>query len=241
MLIFSDTNDETTKYVFIHILRCSGRYIRKQIYKKFKTHFVFPEMATNTQANPVSSKNETDSQYIMHERYLKYKSYNLGQTKFITFVRNPYDRLISSYYYYLLGIYYDDSSNKNDFLEFLITPFQTLKTKTMEELINNFKADFKKYIKTEVENLNENFNYVLCPQYKFVVDENNDIPDDIIIYKLEEYTSESDSGQFFQFENFNLKSYNHSEYFDNETLEIVNRKYSMDFQLLGYKKLENIN
>ena len=44
--------------------------------------------------------------------------------------------------------------------------------------------------------------------------QNNDIPNDIIIYKLEEYTSESDSGQFFQFENFNLKSYNHSEYFD---------------------------
>jgi len=240
MLIFSD-NDETKKYIFIHILRCSGRYIRKQIYKRFKTHFVFPEMAKNPQANPVSSTSETDTQYIMHERYLKYKSYNLGKIKFITFVRNPYDRLISSYYYYLLGIYYDDSSNKNDFLEFLITPFQTLKIKTMDELIKNFKADFKKYIKTEVENLTEDFNYVLCPQYKFIVDENNKIPEDISIYKLEEYTPESVQGQFFQFENFSLKVYDHLEYFDNETLEIVNRKYNMDFELLGYKKLENIN
>jgi hypothetical protein len=241
MLIFSDTNDETTKYVFIHILRCSGRYIRKQIYNKFKTYFVFPEMVTNPDANPISSKSETDTQYIMHERYLKYKSYNLGQTKFITFVRNPYDRLISSYYYYLLGIYYDDSSNKNDFLEFLITPFQTLKTKTMDELMNNFKADFKKYIKKEVENLNEDFNYILCLQCKFLVDENNQIPEDISIYKLEEYTPESEAGKFFQFDNFNLKVYDYMEYFDNETLEIVNRKYSMDFELLGYKKLEYIN
>jgi hypothetical protein len=237
MLIFSDNSDETTKYIFIHILRCSGRYIRKQIYQKFKTYFVFPEMATNPQANPISSRFETDTQYIMHERYLKYKSYNLGQTKFITFVRNPYDRLISSYYYYLLGIYYDDSSNKNDFLEFLITPFQTLKTKTMEQLMQNFKDDFKKYIKTEVENLNENFNYVLCPQYKFIVDENNNIPDDIIIHKLEEYSSESEAGKFFQFDNFQLKKYDHLEYFENETLEIVNRKYSLDFELLGYNKL----
>jgi hypothetical protein len=242
MLIFSDTNDETKKYVFIHILRCCGRYVRKQIYKRFKTHFVFPEMTSNPQANPVSSRFETDTQYIMHERYLNYKSYNLGQTKFITFVRNPYDRLISAYYYYLLGIYYcEDQSNKNDFLEFLITPFQILKTKTMNELMNSFKANFKKYIKTEVENLNDDFNYILCPQYKFVVDENNKIPEDISIYKLEEYTSESEPGQFFQFENFNLKVYDHSEYFDNETLEIVNRKYNMDFELLGYKKLEYIN
>jgi len=240
MLIFSD-NDETKKYIFIHILRCSGRYIRKQIYKRFKTYFVFPEIIDNPEALPISSRFETDTQYIMHERYLKYKSYNLGQTKFITFVRNPYDRLISGYYYYLLGIYYDDSSNKNDFLEFLITPFQTLKIKTMDELIKNFKADFKKYIKTEVENLTEDFNYVLCPQYKFIVDENNKIPEDISIYKLEEYTPESVQGQFFQFENFNLKVYDHLEYFDNETLEIVNRKYNMDFELLGYKKLENIN
>lgn len=241
MLIFSDTNNETKKYVFIHILKCCGKYIRKQIYKKFKTYFVFPEMASNPQAIPISSTSESDTQYIMHERYLKYKSYNLGQSKFITFVRNPYDRLISSYYYYLLGMYYDDSTNKNDFLKFIITPFQILKTKTMNDLIKNFKADFKKYIKTQVENLTENFNYILTPQYKFIVDENNNIPEDIIIYKLEEYTADSEAGRFFQFENFNLKIYDHIEYFDNETLEIINRKYVMDFELLGYKKIEYIN
>jgi len=241
MLIFSDNNDETKKYIFIHILRCSGRYLRKQIYKRFKTYFVFPEMATNPQANPISSTSETDTQYTMHERYLKCKSYNLGQTKFITFVRNPYDRIISSYYYYLLGIYYDDATNKNDFLEFLITPFQTLKTKTMDELMQNFKSDFKKYIKTEVENLREDFNYILCPQYKFLVDENDQIPDDISIYKLEEYTPDSEPGQFFQFENFYLKVYDYSEYFDNETLEIINRKYSKDFELLGYTKITSID
>jgi hypothetical protein len=237
MLIFSAINDETT-YVFIHILRCCGRYIRKQIYKNsnFKTYFVFPEIITNPQAIPISSRNETNNQYIMHERYLTYKTYNLGQTKFITFVRNPYDRLISAYYYYLLGIYYDDSVNKNDFLEFLISPFQTLKTKTMDELMVIFKADFKKYVKTEVENLRDDINYILCPQYKFIVDENNNIPNDIIIYKLEEYTNESPAGHFFNFENFNLKVYDHMEYFDDETLEIVNRKYNMDFELLGYEK-----
>jgi hypothetical protein len=49
---------------------------------------------------------------------------------------------------------------------------------------------------------------------------------------LEEYTPDSEEGKFFQFEN-----YDHSEYFDNEMLEIVNRKYSLDFELLGYNKL----
>jgi hypothetical protein len=240
MLIFSETNDETKKYVFIHILRCSGRYIRKQIYNSFKTHNVFPEMVTNSKATPVSSKSETDTQYILHERYLKYKSYNLGQTKFITFVRNPYDRIISSYYYYLLSIYCDNSSDKNDFLELLITPIQLLKTKSINELILILKADFKKYILNEVENLTEDFNYILCPQYKFIVDKNNKIPNDISVYKLEEYTSESQAGKFFKFDNFNLKIYDHSEYFDDETLEIVNRKYSMDFKLLGYDIKEKI-
>jgi hypothetical protein len=241
MLIFSDINDETKKYIFIHIARCSGKYIRKQIYNRFKTYFVSPDIVSYPEIiNPVSSTSETDNQYIMHQTYLKYKSYNLGQTKFITFVRNPYDRLISAYYYYLLSLYYDDLSNKNDILEFITSPFQSLKIKTMDEFIQKFKADFKKYVKTEVENLNEDFNYILTPQYKYIVDENNQIPEDITIYKLEEYTTESEAGVFFQFENFTLEVYDHSEYFDDETLEIVNRKYSKDFELLGYEKIQTI-
>ncbi len=106
----------------------------------------------------------------------------------------------------------------------------------MDELMVIFKADFKKYIKTQVENLRDDINYILCQQYKFIVDENNNIPNDIIIYKLEEYASDSSADQLFNFENFNLKVYDHMEYFDDETLEIVNRKYSMDFELLGYNK-----
>jgi hypothetical protein len=241
MLIFSHINDETKKYIFIHISKCCGKYIRKQIYNRFKTYFVSPEIATNPSAIPISSTSEPDTQYIMHQTYLKYKSYNLGQTKFITFVRNPYNRLISAYYYCLLNRYYDDLSNKNDILEFIKTPFQILKIKTIDELIQKFKADVKKYVKTEVENLNEEFNYVLTPQYKYIVDESNKIPEDIIIYKLEEYTSYSEPGLFFQFENFNLKVYDYSEYFDDESLEIVNRKYSKDFELLGYTKITSID
>ena len=164
----------------------------------------------------------------------------MGQTKFITFVRNPYDRLISAYYYYSLGNYYNPYL-KNDLLDFIVTPINNLKNKTINHLIAILKKNFKYYIINDVVNLKEDFNYVLTPQYKFVVDENEQIPEDISIYKLEEYTPESEAGKFFNFENFNLKVYDHSEYFDNETLEIVNRKYSMDFELFGYKKLEYIN
>jgi len=238
MLIF--TTDNNVKIIYIHIPRCCGKYIRKEIYKKFNTYFIQPGADLDVNIIPVSSKDEISCEYMLHNRYINYVKYNLEQTKFITFVRNPYDRIISAYYYYSLGNYYNPYL-KNDLLDFIVTPINNLKNKTINHLIAILKKNFKNYIKTEVENLNENFNYVLCPQYKFVVDENNKIPEDISIYKLEEYTPESEAGKFFNFENFNLKVYDHSEYFDNETLEIVNRKYSMDFELFVYKKLEYIN
>jgi len=238
MLIFNRDNND--KIIYIHISRCCGRYIRKEIYKKFKTYFIQPGAESDVNIIPVSSKDEISCEYMLHNRYINYVKYNLGQTKFVTFVRNPYDRLISSYYYYSLQNYFNPYF-KSDLLDFIVTPINNLKNKTVDDLIAILKKNFKHYILNDVENLNEESNYILTPQYKFVVDENNRIPEDISIYKLEEYTSESEPGKFFQFENFNLKVYDHSEYFDNETLQIVNRKYNMDFELFGYKKLEYMN
>jgi len=77
-------------------------------------------------------------------------------------------------------------------------------------------------------------------QYKYIIDENDNIPNDVTIYKLEEYETNTEAKEFFQFENFNLKKYNYADYYDNECLAIINEVYKKDFELFGYEKITNV-
>lgn len=77
-------------------------------------------------------------------------------------------------------------------------------------------------------------------QYKYVIDENGNIPNDVTIYKLEDYETNIEAQEFFQFENFNLKRYNYADYYDNECLELINEVYKKDFELLSYQTINNI-
>ena len=63
------------------------------------------------------------------------------------------------------------------------------------------------------------------------------IPDDITIYKLEEYTDNSEAGKFFNFINFQLKKYDYNIYFDTECIEIINNIYDKDFEIFNYTKI----
>jgi len=236
MLIFS--KDEKI-YVFIHVPKNSGRYMNKQMCDKFKCYQL--EGKYDIFKNPLLAPTPTLSvnyfsyrfPHFSYKQILENKDYLpdiTPDTKYIAFTRNPYDRFISGYFYLLN---YLGNSNINISIEIL-------KNLTMDEFINTIIEDFRDYIKNRlVVLLNEN-NLIMQQQYKYIIDENDNIPNDVTIYKLEEYETNTEAKEFFQFENFNLKKYNYADYYDNECLAIINEVYKKDFELFGYEKITNV-
>jgi hypothetical protein len=147
--------------------------------------------------------------------------------KYITFVRNPYNKLISGYFYK----YYIKKSS-----EYKTITFNDLKDEEFVTLV----ADLKRLIKENLVEYSET-DLFFRQQYKYVIDENETIPDDVTIYKLEDYETNVEAKDFFKFENFNLKKYNYSDYYDDECLAIINEVYKKDFVLLGYQTITTIN
>jgi len=192
MLLFGDN------YVFLHIPKNSGKYIRKQIRNQFEVEDI--------ESGPVPI-----SRYGVHVNWhpTYKKLVDIHYKKFITFSRNPYDRLISTYFY----LHMTDPKTIDDFKNFV-----------KFELIN-FKFE---NIEIDFENLNFDFFF---QQYKFILDNDENIPSNLTIYKLEE------PQDFIKFEDFNLKRYNYQDYYDDEMIQIVNSIYQKDFELLGYQIL----
>lgn len=201
MLIFS--KNTTNIFIFLHIPKNSGRYIRKQISAKFDTH------NCPIDNNNISFLDISNNEIKVHCNYITIKKIYPTNYKIITFIRNPYDRCISIFFQ-IYKIY---------------EPIDNLKKFIKTQLINNNKLD-------------EFHKFWFTPQIDYVVNSNGNIPDDITIYKLEEYSNDSEAGQFFQFENFNLKKYDYSLYLDDECIEIINNVYDKDFTIFNYKKIK---
>jgi hypothetical protein len=237
MLIFS--KDEQI-YVFIHIPKNSGRYMNRQICEKFKCYQL--EGKYDIFKNPLLAPNPTLSvnyfsykfPHFSYKQILENKDYLpdiTNNTKYITFTRNPYDRMISGYFYLL------NYMGKIDIIDISI---ERLKNLTMGEFITTIIEDFRDYIKNRFLVLFNENNYIMKQQYKYIVDENGNIPNDLIIYKLEDYETNTELQTFLQFDNFNLKRYNYADYYDNECLAIINEVYKKDFELFGYENITNI-
>ena len=236
MLIFS--KDEQI-YVFIHIPKNSGRYINRQLCDKFKCYQlegkydIFKNLLLAP--TPTLSINYFSYKFphFSYKQILENKD-NLPDitpdAKYIAFSRNPYDRFISGYFYLLNHL---GNSNINISIEIL-------KKITMSEFITTIIQDFRDYIKNRLVVLFNENNSIMQQQYKFIVDENGNIPNDVTIYKLEDYETNTEAQEFFQFNNFNLIKYNYADYYDNECLEIINEVYKKDFELFGYEKITNV-
>ena len=217
MLIF---NFNETKTIYIHIPKNCGRYIRKQIYNNFECFNVNPGYPY-----PVSFKETNDAGYYLHDRYTMVKDL---ANNFITFVRNPYHRVISFFYLKIFEnhVFITDTP----VIDFIRNPLEILKTKNMEDLINLLKTEFKKYILDITDTS-------LIPQYNYLIDDQGNIPSNLTIYKLEE----PETFEHLGFKDFQLKEYDLSEYFDTESLEIVDNIFQKDFELFGYIQLKNNN
>jgi len=257
MIIFTEnTNANPTNaekiYILIHIPKNSGRYMRKEITNRFIiinkiNDLTIVKTEIKNDGFFVPQHNDGDIVLPAHTSYNKFKEYNINVEKFFTFTRNPYDRFLSGYFYclelnilkfILRNIKFTFNTN------FVIDEeIEYSKDALLSYSSNEFKEKLKIFIKIikELSDNNNLMNTIFKPQYIFVTDENGNIPTDIKIYKLEDYETNTEAQDFFKFENFKLKTYNYSDYYDDECISIINEIYKKDFELFGYKKLEYIN
>jgi len=183
MILFFDNQ----LYVYIHIPKNSGKYIRNKIPEK------------NIIKSYWNVKNEFDLAhipYMLRNNYIK----NDKEITYFSYSRNPYHRLISAFFY--------------------LNPH-----KTPCDFIDFCKNILPKY----------NFDLSFCsniihyyPQYLFVC--NDDFTLSINVIKLEK----------LKYDDLKLKTYNLFQYYNLETLMIVERIYSKDFELFHYNKITKL-
>lgn len=218
MYLFKD--HKNNYYAYIHIPKNSGKYIRKKIDEKY---FRVIYMWGRTNQN-------IDNAHLPYLDVLK----NIKKCKevigkkitFFTFVRNPYDRIISAFNY----LNFNKRSTFHDFLKNIINTYlnRRIKTYCMADPSN---------IKYEMTNIH------LYPQYLFLLDEEHNISSNIKIEKLENCNK---NYSFLDFSDFKINKYDYSNYFTcKEDYDIINNFYSKDFEYFGYEKIilpdENMN
>jgi hypothetical protein len=100
MLLFTDGKE---KYIFIHIPKNSGKYIRKKISNKIDNIIIKSYWGI---------KNNLDMAHIPYTKKYKFIENNVKYNYF-TYTRCPYDRIISAFFYK------NPKKNINDFKNFV--------------------------------------------------------------------------------------------------------------------------
>ena len=77
------------------------------------------------------------------------------------------------------------------------------------------------------------------PQYKYLIDEDNEIMKDICILRTESLTSDIHKLGYTDFNlhvHKNSKKVNYNDYLNSECIELINEYYDKDFKLFNYEK-----
>jgi hypothetical protein len=195
MLIFQGPK---RRIVYIHIPKNSGKYIRSCIKNKYKIIKAFWDVGKIDRAH---------IPYSMRHIFIK----NPQECRYITFVRNPYDRFISAFKY--------------KFPKKSILMMQTF----IKDILPTYQFD--KFYNPNIIHF--------YPQYLFLTNEQDeewDINNTIEVTKLENAADY----KFIRFKNFNLTKYKYTEYFDNECISILNKIYEKDFMIFHYPIIQHL-
>ena len=136
-------------YIFIHIPKNSGKYIRNNIMNDNDNKIIKSYWGIDLNLN-------LDLAHISYIKKDEFIEKNI-EYNYFTYIRNPYDRIISAFFYK------NPDKNINDFKNFVETSL------VLYEFSMNFDSNIIHYY----------------PQYLFICDENLNIPKFIKIYKIE--------------------------------------------------------
>lgn len=137
---------------------------------------------------------------------------DFNNIKIITIVRNPYERIISDLFFYL----------KINIITSKETVFDIIK----EYLVS------------------DNYDNHNIPQHVFITNDNNELIPNLYILKTENLTFDMKNlgyNDFNVFCNKNPNNINYYDYLNNESIEIINVFYHLDFVLLNYDKISGLN
>jgi hypothetical protein len=219
MIVFENENKTCC---FVHIPKNSGRYIRDVIAKNFKVlqtfwHSVNPKKYGLTIPY-------IDTAHIPIDMFLQH-FYTERINEFIAYTRNPYDRLISAYFYnYGFGRL---KKLKNMSEEERALKFQTF---IKSDLVN---SSFDKYIYPRHNRLGGGGVHFAKQSLFLRIPDSPKYDFRVKIIKLENISNNET-----MWNNFKLKNYDLNLYYDDESIEIVNKLYDEDFKKLGYEKIK---
>ena len=199
------------KFIFIHIPKCAGTSVEHALYNYASD---ISDIMSGYKVNERHKQWCINTKNLRNEPLFNSINKHIDYIKF-TFCRNPYDRLVSTYEFFNLSKRYITFSNFiND-------------SKLFENVKNILDQDFC---------LNTRLEYHLLPESYFIkhgVD---------FIGRFENLQQDFDSicntigipqQQLPQENKSNHKHY--TEYYDDETREIIAEKYAKDIEYFGYK------
>ncbi len=203
--------------LFIHVPKTGGTSLESYFSSKFNISLNNKSVYNLIQDDQLLNENieiNSSLQHITYNQIVKYsKIFNIDfdNIKIITIVRNPYERLVSDLFFLSL-----------------ITP-----DSTKEAVIDILH----KYL---VSDKYDNHN---IPQYKFITNDKGEIIQNIHILKTESLTNEMKNLGYIDFDvytNVNTNKVNYYNYLNNESFEIINKFYHLDFILFNYNKISAV-
>ena len=200
--------------LFIHVPKTGGSSLDTYFSSKFniplnnKSLFHFIK---DKQLLNENIKIKSSLQHITYNQIVKYsKIFNIDfdNIKIITIVRNPYERFVSDLFYFSLIT--TDSTKEAVF-----------------DMLHNY------LISDKYDNHN-------IPQHTFITNDKGEIIENIHILKTESLTNEMKVLGYIDFniyDNVNINKVNYYNYLNNESIEIINKFYHLDFILFNYNKI----